>query len=66
MLFNTLQFMLLTACTLLITLNLRRISQAAPKFFLIAASIGFYGLWNPQDIPVLLLSLAGNYLLGMV
>lgn len=64
MLFNTLQFMLLTACTLLITLNLRRISQAAPKFFLIAASIGFYGLWNPQDIPILLLSLAGNYLLA--
>lgn len=66
MLFNTLQFMFLSACVLLITLNLRRIGQAAPKFFLIAASIGFYGLWNPQDIPVLLLSLAGNYLLAGV
>ncbi|WP_236200508.1 MBOAT family O-acyltransferase [Pseudomonas pseudonitroreducens] len=66
MLFNTLQFMLLAACALSLTLFVRRAGPAAPKFCLIAASVGFYGLWNPHDIPVLLLSLAGNYWLAGV
>ena len=59
--FNTLPFMLLAAVALFTTLQLHRLHRLAPQLFLIAVSLGFYALWNPSDLPILLLSMAGNF-----
>lgn len=64
MLFNSLPFMGLTFVVLVITLRLHRLGTQPPKYFLIVVSLGFYALWNPADIPVLLSSLCANWVIG--
>ncbi|NUT88925.1 MBOAT family protein [Pseudomonas corrugata] len=64
MLFNSLPFMVLAGIVVFLTLYLHRFGTQAPKFFLIIASLGFYCLWNPADLPILLVSLYVNWLLA--
>ena len=37
---------------------------AAARAWLVLASLFFYGWWNPHHVPLLLLSMAGNWLVG--
>ena len=39
-----------------------RLGRRAAVAWLVAASLGFYGWWNPAFVPVLLISIAGNFL----
>jgi alginate O-acetyltransferase complex protein AlgI len=39
--------------------------KTARMWWLVAASLGFYGWWNPPFVSLLILSMLGNFLLGL-
>jgi alginate O-acetyltransferase complex protein AlgI len=65
MLFNSLEFLLLyLPLTLAGFFWIGRNSQAGAAAWLAAASLFFYGWWDPIYVPLLLGSISGNFLLG--
>jgi alginate O-acetyltransferase complex protein AlgI len=66
MLFNSIPFIaVFLPITLLVTFLLAaRVSSRAALAWLAFASIVFYGYWRIEDVPVLLGSIAANYLIG--
>lgn len=65
MLFNSFEFLLaFLPGTLIVFALLARFSQKASKIWLVVASLIFYGWWNPLCLPLLGISVIGNYLLG--
>lgn len=66
MLFNSIEFILFALIVFFVTIKLRHIHSSAPKYFLIAVSLIFYSLWNLSDLPILLSSLVGNFILVLL
>ncbi len=68
MLFGSLEFLFgFLPVTLLIYHWLRLAGrQRTAKLFLVAASVFFYGWWNPLYVPLVLLSVGGNFALSVV
>jgi D-alanyl-lipoteichoic acid acyltransferase DltB (MBOAT superfamily) len=65
MLFNSYAFIFLYLPLVLIGFfQLARFSQAWAAGWLAAASLGFYGYWNPVYVGLLLTSIVGNYAFG--
>ncbi len=66
MLFNSLEFILVfLPVTFLIAFALLRASRTEPAImFLAAASLAFYGWWNPNHLWVIVASLVCNFTLG--
>lgn len=54
--------MLLASTVIALVFLVKPLSDRLPKYLIIGASFGFYALWNPGDIPVLLLSLFANFI----
>lgn len=66
MLFNSTVFLFqFLPITLLVFLALARWRRQWGMAWLLAASLFFYGWWNPADVSVLLVSVVFNYLMGM-
>lgn len=66
MLFNSYEYIfafLPVAFLVYFYLNARRLGEAA-KGFLVFASLFFYSWWNPDYLPLILLSMLFNYVLG--
>lgn len=59
--FNTFGFILLAVLTIAASAQLQRAHRHAAQYFLIIVSLGFYALWNPSDLPILLTSQAANF-----
>ena len=67
MFFNSLQFVFLfVPATLAGYFWLGKIGRQLAPFWLAAASLVFYASWNPEYIPLLLASVAFNYLIGLL
>ncbi len=67
MLFNSYEFIFLfLPVTLLGFFGIARTSHRLAALWLAAASLFFYGWWNPQYVLLLLLSITVNYALGYV
>jgi len=66
MLFNSIEFIFFASVVFFVTLKLHHIHSSAPKYFLIAVSLVFYSLWKLSDLPILLLSLVGNFILVLL
>ena len=66
MLFNDPRYFLLflPACLVIYFLLYRQRLGIAARGFLVAASLGFYSYWNPANLPLILASILGNYLIG--
>jgi alginate O-acetyltransferase complex protein AlgI len=65
MLFNTFSFILIFLPMMLVGFFLlARVSQSGASLFLALGSLSFYGFWDIQYIPLLLASIAFNFLTG--
>lgn len=66
MLFNSLEFIFYFLPLTLALFYLARYywGMVAAQSVLILASLFFYGWWNPNYVPLVLISITGNYLLG--
>ena len=66
MLFNSYEFLLgfLPVTLVLYFLTARWIGSKAALALLVAASLFFYGWWNPRYLLLLGVSMVGNYALG--
>ena len=69
MLFNSFEFIFIfLPITLIVFYRLgkepKNIKQQLPIFWLIFASLIFYGRWNPLNLPLIISSIAVNYYLG--
>jgi alginate O-acetyltransferase complex protein AlgI len=60
MLFNSLEFLVIFLPVVLVVFSLLK-GDAARSYFLILASLFFYGWWDPRYILLLAASIAGNY-----
>ncbi len=58
--------MLLASTVITLVFFVKPVSERLPKYLIIGASFGFYALWNPRDIPVLLLSLFANFVFSFL
>jgi len=66
MIFNSWQFLFAFVPVVLTgTFLLARLGAAAAQFWLIAASLFFYGVWNVAYLPLLLGSIVFNYLIAI-
>lgn len=67
MLFNSVEFIFLflpiTWCVFVLAL---RYGNRAAAFWLLLASLFFYGYWSPRHVVLLLLSIAFNYAIGLL
>lgn len=65
MLFNSFLFVFaFLPLSLLFTYGAGRWSQAAAKVALLCMSLAFYAAWRPSQLPLLLISIAFNYVVG--
>jgi len=67
MLFNSFEFLFVyLPITFSVFFLLGRYSQRAAVLWLVAASIGFYGYWNPAHVPILVCSILANFTAGVL
>jgi len=68
MLFNSLEFIFCFLPVVLALYTALRLSrrQLAAKWFLVAASLFFYGWWNPRSVPIIVASILANWTIGLV
>ena len=69
MLFNSFEFILLflpitISVFFIISKNEQAVQKNIPIFWLVVASLFFYGWWNPKNLPLIIISILSNYSIG--